>query len=147
MAGATLKGAVHILNTLLRYLVVVLVAIPVSFIATCDLYVFALPLDNDEWLAVPLGVLFLLFIVGVTAWATRTGTLREDAARAFKALMVVGLLTPVPILILRIVFSGPVKIDAVDDGWLWGYVVVALIVGVIAAGIGYAGYRSLHPRD
>ena len=133
-----------------RYLAVSLIALFAGLVATCDVFVVSLFYEEatDNWVFWGItGVLFVLVVSGIVVFSTTTGTTRGDCANAFIALAVVGCLTPVVTVILKLLDSGNSPQQGQVDAGFTFVIIASLIIGGIVAGIGYAGYRSLQNRN
>ena len=133
-----------------RYLAVGLIALFAGLVAACDAIVVSIYVEDfiHAWvIGATIIVLFLLVVSGVFVLSTTTGTIRGDSARAFMSLAIVGCLTPVVMVILKLLDSGDSpQQDQLDAGFNL-VIIGSLIVGGIVAGIGYAGYQSLRNEN
>ena len=134
------------MNKFLKATTVILLALPVTLLASCDFLTLVSdgPPGEDLIVAwwVPIVVLFLIW-GGIAYWCHRAPSLKQSAARMFKALAVVGFLTPVPGFVQWIT-SGDVK-DPI--GPLWLYFFIGIVIGIPIALVGIGGYHALKEID
>ena len=133
-----------------RHLVVGLIALFAGLVAACDAMVVSIYVEDfiHAWIiGATIIILFLLVVSGVIVFSTTTGTIKGDSARAFMGLAIVGCLTPVVMVILKLLDSGDSpQQDQLDAGFNL-VIIGSLIVGGIVAGIGYFGYKSLRNEN
>ena len=124
----------------MKYFIAVFLALPVAFLAACDVVVLTGE-DRDDpiigWWAI-LGI-FLLVWAGITYWSSRVQPRKEAIARVCSALAVVGVLTPLPGLYHWL--TAGVVINPIFP--IWTKFFIGLVVGTPAVWIGLIGYRVL----
>ena len=131
-----------LMNGLLRYSAVLIMALPVAVIATCDINILTGRdggWDGTILLWPVMLAIFLLIWAGVVFWSSRGHSLRQALARVCQVLSLVGLLTPLPGLV-QCIAAGNVQ-DPIFP--VWTMFLLGVLVGVPIYVIGRVGHSIL----
>ena len=142
-----------VMQVFIRYLAVSLIALFAGLVATCDALVVALfyeeaTYDNNGFVVGgAFVILFVLVVTGIVVFSTTTGTTRGDSARAFMGLAIIGCLTPVVMVALKLLDPGNSPQQSQVDAGHSLTILSSLIIGGVVAGIGFLGFRLLRKDD
>ena len=132
------------MQTAIRYTTVSLIVVFAGLVATCDVLVVGLNYEeatfriNDYVFGGAIIIFFALVVAGIMKLSMTTGTTRGDCARAFVGLIVVGCLTPVLMVVLKLIDPGDGPQQDQVDAF---FVLIIWSIGGIVAGGGLLGYR------